>query len=54
VILTAGIDLSVGAIMVFSSVIMGQFTFRYGLPPEISLICGLAAGTLMGANLFRQ
>ena len=35
--------------MVFSSVIMGQFTFRYGLPPEISLICGLAAGTLMGA-----
>jgi len=49
VILTAGIDLSVGAIMVFSSVIMGQFTFRYGLPPEISLICGLAAGTLMGA-----
>lgn len=28
VILTAGIDLSVGAIMVLSSVIMGQFTFR--------------------------
>lgn len=49
VIITAGIDLSVGAIMVFSSVIMGQFTFRYGLPPEIALICGLAAGTLMGA-----
>ena len=49
VILTAGIDLSVGAIMVFSSVIMGQFTFRYGLPPEIALVCGLAAGTLMGA-----
>ena len=35
VILTAGIDLSVGAIMVLSSVVMGQFTFRYGLPvPE--------------------
>ena len=34
VILTAGIDLSVGAIMVLSSVIMGQFTFRYGFPPE--------------------
>ncbi|MEO1549417.1 MAG: ABC transporter permease [Pseudomonadota bacterium] len=48
VILTAGIDLSVGAIMVFSSVIMGQFTFRYGLPPEVAVICGLAAGTLMG------
>ena len=35
VILTAGIDLSVGAIMVLSSVVMGQFTFRYGLPVEL-------------------
>ena len=48
VILTAGIDLSVGAIMVLSSVIMGQFTFRYGLPAPISILCGLAAGALMG------
>lgn len=48
VILTAGIDLSVGAIMVFSSVLMGQFTFRYGIPAEISIALGLAAGTLMG------
>lgn len=48
VILTAGIDLSVGAIMVFSSVIMGQFTFRYGLPAEVSIAIGLAAGTVMG------
>ena len=50
VILTAGIDLSVGAIMVFSSVIMGQFTFRYGLPVEVSVFCGLFAGTLMGCH----
>ncbi|WP_171181747.1 ABC transporter permease [Ruegeria sp. HKCCD8929] len=49
VILTAGIDLSVGAIMVFSSVIMGQFTFRYGIPVPISVICGLAVGTGVGA-----
>jgi fructose transport system permease protein len=35
VILTAGIDLSVGAIMVLSSVVMGQFSFRYGLPTEL-------------------
>ncbi|MBC6408029.1 MAG: ABC transporter permease [Rhodobacteraceae bacterium] len=48
VILTAGIDLSVGAIMVISSVVMGQFTFRYGLPPEISIICGLICGTVIG------
>ncbi|SMY09547.1 ABC transporter permease [Flavimaricola marinus] len=48
VILTAGIDLSVGAIMVFSSVIMGQFTFRYGLPVEVSVVAGLAVGALCG------
>ena len=48
VILTAGIDLSVGAIAVFSSVLMGQFTFRYGLPAELSIVLGLAFGTLMG------
>ncbi len=48
VILTAGIDLSVGAIMVLSSVVMGQFTFRYGLPPELSILCGFAVGALCG------
>lgn len=48
VILTAGIDLSVGAIMVLSSVVMGQFTFRYGLPAELSIICGLAVGAFCG------
>jgi fructose transport system permease protein len=48
VILTAGIDLSVGAIMVLSSVIMGQFTFRYGIPVPISILCGLGCGALCG------
>jgi len=48
VILTAGIDLSVGAIMVLSSVIMGQFTFRYGLPPAVAIAIGLAVGTMVG------
>ncbi len=48
VILTAGIDLSVGAIMVLSSVIMGQFTFRYGLPPVVSIGIGLMVGTFVG------
>lgn len=48
VILTAGIDLSVGAIMVLSSVVMGQFTFRYGLPAEIAIVCGFAVGALCG------
>ena len=49
VILTAGIDLSVGAIAVISSVVMGQFTFRYGLPPPVAIACGLAVGTAIGA-----
>ncbi|MBA8879942.1 ABC transporter permease [Phyllobacterium myrsinacearum] len=48
VILTAGIDLSVGAIMVLTSVVMGQFTFRYGLPVELSILCGVALGGLCG------
>lgn len=48
VILTAGIDLSVGAVMVLSSVVMGQFTFRYGIPVPISILCGLICGSLCG------
>ncbi|OIQ32771.1 MAG: ABC transporter permease [Alphaproteobacteria bacterium MedPE-SWcel] len=48
VILTAGIDLSVGAIMVLSSVVMGQFTFRYGVPPGVGVACGLLCGTACG------
>ncbi len=48
VVLTAGIDLSVGAIMVLSSVVMGQFTFRYGIPAELAVIAGLACGALCG------
>jgi fructose transport system permease protein len=48
VILTAGIDLSVGAIMVISSVVMGQLTFRYGVPVELAVALGLATGTACG------
>ena len=48
VILTAGIDLSVGAMLVFTSVIMGQFSFRYGIPAEFTIVIGLAAGAFMG------
>ena len=49
IILTAGIDLSVGAIAVLCSVVMGQFTFRYGFPAEMSLIIGLLFGAGIGA-----
>jgi fructose transport system permease protein len=48
VVLTAGIDLSVGAIMVLSSVVMGQFTFRYGLPAPLAILCGFGVGAALG------
>lgn len=48
VILTAGIDLSVGAIMVLTSVVMGQFTFRYGLPPSVAVLAGFMIGGGIG------
>ena len=48
VVLTAGIDLSVGAITVLSSVVMGQFTFRYGLPVPVAIAAGFAVGGLAG------
>lgn len=49
IILTAGIDLSVGAIAVLCSVVMGQMSFRYGIPVEVSIAIGLTVGTLIGA-----
>ncbi|MGG7516852.1 ABC transporter permease [Allorhizobium undicola] len=48
VILTAGIDLSVGAIMVLSSVVMGQFAVHYGVPGPLAVLCGFAVGALCG------
>lgn len=48
VILTAGIDLSVGAVMILSSVVMGKFTMDLGLPPAIGVLCGLLCGLLCG------
>lgn len=49
VILTAGIDLSVGAIMVLSSVVMGQFAIHYGLPTPVAILAGFATGAICGA-----
>ena len=48
VILTAGIDLSVAAIMVFSSVVMGRLGVVHGLPVGVALLAGFAVGTLCG------
>jgi fructose transport system permease protein len=49
IILTAGIDLSAGAIAVFSSILMAQLCFKAGLPAVLALLLGLACGTAMGA-----
>ena len=48
VILTAGIDLSVGAIMVLSSVVMGKAAVDYGLPAPMAIAAGIGVGALCG------
>lgn len=48
IILTAGIDLSVGAIMVLMSVIVGNLAVYLGVPAPLALIIGFAGGTLAG------
>jgi fructose transport system permease protein len=49
VILTAGIDLSVGAIAIFASLLMANFAATNGMPGLLALILGIAAATLAGA-----
>jgi fructose transport system permease protein len=48
IILTAGIDLSVGAIMVFSSIIMARSAVVWGLPVELAFPLGLLTGLVCG------
>src|SRR5688572_8999875 len=48
IVLTAGIDLSVGAMMVLSSVVMGKFAIDVGLPVPVAFASGLIVGTLCG------
>jgi fructose transport system permease protein len=53
IILTAGIDLSVGVIMILCSVVMGRTAVVYGVPLEIAFplgfLCGLLCGFVNGA-----
>ncbi len=48
IILTAGIDLSVGAILVVASLIMGNLAVNLGVPPPIAIAVGMFFGGLMG------
>lgn len=49
IILTAGIDLSVGSIMVLSSMVMAQVAVSSGLPGVPALALGLGVGLAAGA-----
>ena len=49
VILTAGIDLSVGVMMILASVVMGRTCVVYGVPLAIAFPLGLFVGFLCGA-----
>ncbi len=48
VILTAGIDLSVGAVMMLVSVVVGQLAVYFGVPAPLALIVGFGVGMLCG------
>ena len=49
IILTAGIDLSCGAIMVFSSMVMAKTAFDAGIPGWLAILLGLGVGAAAGA-----
>ncbi|HKH16053.1 MAG TPA: ABC transporter permease [Solirubrobacteraceae bacterium] len=48
IILTAGIDLSVGAIMVLSSIVMAKLAADEGVPGLLALLIGFGVGTVCG------
>jgi len=48
IILTAGIDLSVGAIMVLSSIVMAKMSADAGVPGLLALLIGFVIGTACG------
>lgn len=48
VIITAGIDLSVGTLMTFSAVMTGVFITFWGLPVPVGILGGVLAGSLVG------
>ncbi|MDY8108412.1 ABC transporter permease [Fulvimarina sp. 2208YS6-2-32] len=48
VILTAGIDLSVAAVMMMISVIMGRLSVEFGLPVPLAILVGMVCGAGTG------
>ncbi|WP_294765344.1 ABC transporter permease [uncultured Rhodoferax sp.] len=48
VIITSGIDLSVGVLMTFCAVMAGVFMVNLGMPMPLGILCALAMGALSG------
>ena len=48
VILTSGIDLSVGAVMAVSSTVMAAAMVNFGITPFVAVMLGIAVGTTFG------
>src|SRR4051794_37599371 len=48
IIITGGIDLSVGTVMTLSAVVMGIFITVWHLPVPLGILAGLATGAVMG------
>ncbi|OZQ69075.1 ribose ABC transporter permease [Paenibacillus sp. VTT E-133280] len=48
VIITGGIDLALGTVMTFSSVMVGVFITFWGLPVPLGIVGGILAGALCG------
>jgi ribose transport system permease protein len=48
IIITGGIDLSVGTVMTLSAVMTGIFITNWGLPIPLGVLAGLATGALVG------
>ncbi len=48
IVLTAGIDLSVGAILVLSSIVMGKLAVGSDVPAVFAILIGIGAAGLMG------
>lgn len=49
VILTAGIDLSVGAVTILSMMVMAKISAESGLPAILAIVIGIVVGTAAGA-----
>jgi simple sugar transport system permease protein len=51
VILSGGIDLSVGAVVALTSILIASLIERHGVSPGAAIACSLAIGALFGAGM---